>query len=139
MNSKKAQIAIVAMFLVFTFSFSFLFLVLPKTKFSAAENRYLADTPKVSLESFFSGQLTQDLEGDNGGYIPDYFPFRSFFVGMNSYWNLATGATYANNYYFSKDGYIIEKPYTTGGLEKNLSVINRFAATFDESGAEIHR
>lgn len=132
MNSKKAQIAMIALFLVFTLTLSGLFFVLPKTKFSAAENRYLADAPTVSVDNFLSGQLTQELEGDNGGYIPDYFPFRSFFVGVNSYWNLATGSTYSNNYYFSKDGYIIEKPYSTGGLQKNLSVINRFAASFDE-------
>lgn len=132
MNSKKAQIAIIAMFLVFTLSLSVLFFAFPKDKFSAAENRYLADSPTFSADNFLSGQLTQELEGDNGGYIPDYFPFRSFFVGVNSYWNLVTGNTYSNNYYFSKDGYIIEKPYSTGGLVKNLSVINRFAASFDE-------
>jgi len=132
LNSKKAQIAIISLFLVFTLSLSVLFFALPKTKFSAAENRYLADAPTVSVDDFLSGQLTQELEGDKGGYIPDYFPFRSFFVGVNSYWNLMTGATYSNNYYFSKDGYIIEKPYSIGGLEKNLGVINRFAASFDE-------
>lgn len=132
MNNKKAQIAIVAMFLVFTLSLSVLFFVLPKEKFSASENRYLADAPTLSFENFLDGNLTQELEGDNGGYIPDYFPFRSFFVGVNSYWNYLTGTTVANNYYLSKDGYIIEKPYTTAGLEKNLSVINRFASTFDE-------
>lgn len=132
MNSKKAQVAIVALFLVFTLSLSVLFFVLPKTKFSAAENRYLADVPTVSVENFLNGQLTQELEGDSGGYIPDYFPFRSFFVGVNAYWNLATGLTVNNNYYLAKDGYIIEKPYDAKGLEKNTGVVNRFAATFDE-------
>ena len=132
MNNKKAQIALVAMFLVFTLSLSVLFFALPKEKFSVSENRYLADAPTVSFKNFIDGNLTGELEGDNGGYIPDYFPFRSFFVGVNSYWNYLTGTTVANNYYLSKDGYIIEKPYITTGLEKNLSVINRFAATFDE-------
>jgi len=132
LNSKKAQIAIVALFLVFTLSLSVLFFVLPKTKFSAAENRYLADAPTVSFENFIDGNLTQELEGDQGGYIPDYFPFRSFFVGVNSYWNLLTGSTYSNNYYFSKDGYIIDKPYSTGGLERSMRAINNFASSFDE-------
>ena len=132
MNNKKAQIALVSLFLVFTLSLSVLFFVLPKTKFSASENRYLADAPEFSADALINGELSNALEGDEGGYIPDYFPFRSFFVGVNSYWNLATGATVGNNYYFAKDGYLIEKPYATDGIEKNLKVINLFAASFDE-------
>lgn len=132
MNSKKAQISIIALFLVFTLTFSVLFFVLPKTKFSSAENRYLAEAPVLSWNAFVDGELSASLEGDNGGYIPDYFPFRSFFVGVNSYWNLLTGATVGNNYYLSDDGYIIEKPYAADGLERNLAFINSFAASFDE-------
>jgi len=99
LNNNKAQIAIIAMFLVFTLSLSVLFFALPKEKFSVSENRYLADAPTVSFKNFIDGELSQELEGDKGGYIPDYFPFRSFFVGVNSYWNYLTGTTVANNYY----------------------------------------
>ena len=132
MNSKKAQISIIALFLVFTLTFSVMFFVSPKTKFSSAENRYLADAPVFSWDSFINGELSASLEGDEGGYIPDYFPFRSFFVGVNSYWNYLTGATVSNGYYLSDDGYIIQKPYNPDGLASNLAVINSFAASFDE-------
>lgn len=133
MNSKKAQVAIVAVFLVFTIALSAMFFILPKEDYSPSEKRFLAETPEVSLENFFDGKLTTALEGgENGGYIPDHFPFRSLFVGINSYWNLLTGSTASNGYYFSDDGYIITKPADTNRSDRNLQLINLFAASFDE-------
>lgn len=133
MNNKKAQIAIIAIFLAFTFAFSCLFFALPKKDYSSSEKRYLAKTPEFSLENFFSGKLTTSLEGgESGGYIADHFPLRSLFVGINSYWNLGIGATASNGYYFCRDGYIITKPADTNRSDRNLQLINLFAASFDE-------
>lgn len=133
MNNKKAQIAIIAIFLAFTTAFSALFFILPKKEYSSSEKRYLAKAPEVSFENFLSGKLTTSLEGgENGGYIPDHFPLRSFFVGVNSYWNLATGTTASNGYYYCQDGYIITKPAATNRADRNLQLINLFAASFDE-------
>lgn len=133
MNSKKAQIAIVAMFLAFTLTLSVLFFALPKKEYSSSEKRYLAETPEFSFENFFSGNLTNSLEGgEKVGYIADHFPLRSLFVGINAYWNLGIGATASNGYYFCRDGYIITKPADTNRADKNLQLINLFAASFDE-------
>lgn len=133
MNSKKAQISLIALFLVFTLTFSALFFVLPKKDYSSSEKRFLAESPEVSLENFFSGKLTTALEGgENGGYIPDHFPMRDLFVGVNSYWNLLTGITASGGYYFCDDGYIITKPADTNRADRNLQLINLFAASFDE-------
>ena len=133
MNNKKAQMAIIAIFLAFTTAFSTLFFILPKKEYSASEKRYLAQSPEFSVQNFLSGKLTTSLEGgENGGYIPDHFPFRSFFVGVNSYWNLATGTTASNGYYYCEDGYIVTKPADTNRADRNLQLINLFAASFDE-------
>ncbi len=135
MKNKKAQIAIIAIFLAFTVGFFTLFLALPKAEYSSSEKRYLAKAPEVSFESFFKGELTNALEGgENGGYIPDHFPFRTFFVGVSAYWNLLTGTTASNGYYYGDDGYIITKPADSNRAEKNLELINRFSATLDEVG-----
>ncbi len=135
MNSKKSQIAIISIFLAFTVAFFGLFLILPKAEYSSSEKRYLAKAPEVSFENFFEGKLTNALEGgENGGYIPDHFPFRTFFVGVNAYWNLLTGSTASNGYYYGDDGYIITKPADSNRAEKNLELINRFSASFDEVG-----
>ena len=133
LKSKKSAIAIIAIFLAFTFTLSALFFIIPKEDYSSSEKRYLKELPEISLENFLSGDLTKGLEGDaNGGYIPDHFPFRSFFVGVNSYFNLLTGATADNGYYFAKDGYIVTKPPKDLRSEMNMNLINRFAASFDE-------
>ncbi len=133
MNNKKAQIAIIAIFLAFTFVLSCLFFALPKKEYSSSEKRYLAKTPEFSLENFFSGKLTTSLEGgEQVGYIADHFPLRSLFVGINAYWNLGIGATASNGYYFCRDGYIITKPSDTNRADRNLQLINLFAASFDE-------
>lgn len=135
MNNKKTQIAIISIFLAFTVGLFGLFVILPKAEYSSSEKRYLAKAPEFTLENFFEGKLTNSLEGgENGGYIPDHFPFRTFFVGVNSYWNLLTGTTASNGYYYGDDGYIITKPAEPLRAEKNLELINKFSASYDEVG-----
>lgn len=135
MNNKKTQIALISIFLAFTVGLFGLFVILPKAEYSSSEKRYLAKAPELTLENFFEGKLTNALEGgENGGYIPDHFPFRTFFVGVNSYWNLITGATASNGYYYGDDGYIITKPADSLRAQKNLEFINKFSASFDEVG-----
>ena len=132
MNSKKAQIAIIAMFLAFTFLLSIAFFAIPKSDFSVLEKRDLNDMPKVSFESFFKGDLTEALEGESGGYIPDHFPLRSFFVATNAYMNLLLGNTAGTNYYNCDDGYIMTKPSSSDRSRINIKLINDFTASFDE-------
>ena len=78
LNNRKAHIAIIAMFLVFTFALSILFFALPKSDFSKQEKRYLSKAPEVSFENFMKGDLTAGLEGEKGGFIPDHFLSEAF-------------------------------------------------------------
>lgn len=122
-----------AIFLAFTFILTGAFFIIPKKDYSSQEKRYLAKFPEISLENFLSGKFTSSLEGgENGGYIPDHFPFRSFFVGLNSYANLVIGSTASNGYYYADEGYIITKPPKYDSAAQNLRLINDFAASFDE-------
>ena len=132
MNSKKAQIAIIAIFLVFTFALSITFFALPKADFSAQEKRSLSKFPEISFDSFLKGNLTAGLEGENGGFIPDHFPLRSFFVATNAYMNLLLGNTAGTNYYNCDDGYIVTKPPSSDRSKINLRLLGDFAASFDE-------
>ncbi len=132
MNSRKTQIAVIAIFLIFTFGLTATFFILPKKAVSSDERRPLAEAPEFSIENFWSGDLSEELEGSSGGYIPDHFPFRSFFVGVNSYFNFALGNTASNNYYNSKDGYIITKPPKELSFQQNIAQLNDFAASIDE-------
>lgn len=131
MKKKVINFIPAAVFLLFTFALCILFFALPKKDFSETEKRYLADAPEFSVENLVSGGLAKEIDGDSSqgtvGYVADHFPFRSFFVGVNSYFNLACGNTANSDYYFGKDGFIITKPYSTERLDTNISVINSFA------------
>lgn len=131
MKNKIVKFLPALVFLLVTFGFCILFFLLPKSDFSVNEKRYLADTPKFSVENLLSGELVKEIDGDSEkgsvGYVADHFPFRSFFVGLNSYYNLGMGNTANSDYYFAKDGFIITKPYDTQRLDTNIRVINSFA------------
>jgi len=131
MKNKFVKFLPAAVFLLFTFSLCITFFSLPKEDFSTSEKRYLAETPDFSLKNLFSGQLVKEIDGDSSsgtsGYVSDHFPFRSFFVGLNSYYHLSFGNTANSDYYFAEDGFIVTKPYGTNRLDTNIKVINTFS------------
>lgn len=131
MKNKFIKFLPAVVFLVFTFAFCVLFFVLPKKDFSVSEKRYLAKTPSFTLENLFSGKLVKEIDGDSeagtSGYVSDHFPLRSFWVGLNSYYNLGFGNTANSDYYFGKDGFIVTKPYDVNRLDTNIKVINSFS------------
>lgn len=135
MKNKILSFLPVLLFLVFTFGFCLMFFALPKADFSAYEKRCLAETPDFSARKLLSGELVKEIDGDSEkgtvGYVADHFPFRSFFVGVNSYFNLSYGNTANNDYYFGKDGFILPKPYETHRLGANIGVVGDFAEAND--------
>ena len=135
MKNKIISFLPAVLFLLVTFGFCLMLFILPKEDFSTSEKRYLADTPVFSMEKLLSGELVKEIDGDSEkgtvGYVSDHFPFRSFFVGVNSYFNLSCGNTANNDYYFGKDGFIISKPYETHRLDTNIAVVGDFAENND--------
>ncbi len=131
MKSKFIKFLPASLFIVFTLSLGMMFFALPKKDFSVYEKRYLAETPDFSINNLLSGNLVKEIDGDSEkgtvGYVSDHFPFRSFFVGLNSYYNLSFGNTANSDYYFGKDGFIITKPYSTPRLDTNIKVLNSFS------------
>ena len=131
MKNKFIKFLPAALFIAFTLSLGIAFFALPKKDFSDYEKRYLAETPIFSLSNLLSGDLVKEIDGDseNGttGYVSDHFPFRSFFVGLNSYYNLSFGNTANSDYYFGEDGFIITKPYNIRRLDTNIKVLNSFS------------
>lgn len=120
-------------FLIFIFLVSVLFIALPKKEYSANEKRYLAEFPKLSVESFFSGDFGVDFEK----YLSDHMPARSFFVGLNSYYNNALGNPLSNGIYNCKDGYLINDPPTYDRLDINFSIVADFAKENDVKTAMV--
>ena len=113
--------------LAFIFVMSILFFSLPKKEYSSSEKRYLSDFPTLTVDTFFSGDFGEEFEK----YLSDHTPFRNFWVGLNSYYNLALGNPLSNGIYHCSDGYLINDPLNTDRLDINIDVISEFA---DKSG-----
>ena len=103
------------------------FFVLPAKEFSERENRYLAAVPELSWKTVKSGKFMEDI----ADYVSDHFPFRDFWIGVNTGVARAKGKTLINGVYFSEDGYLIEEYSSSGNMEKLAKAVNAFASKVD--------
>ena len=125
---KKAYKALPAfIFVIFIFAMLILFLVLPKSKYSSSEKRYLSDMPKFSSSTLFSGEFGEKFET----YLSDHTAFRNFYVGLNAYYNLALGNNGSCGIYNCKNNYLVNDPCEYDRLSTNLDVIKEFAENTD--------
>ena len=97
----------------------------PDKDYSVNEKRYLAERPEISVSNILKGKTQEELEE----FTADQIPGRDFFVGVNAYWNLATGRNAAQSIYHGKDGYLINapKPYNEEVFTNNLTRFDQFA------------
>ena len=72
---KIRNIFISVIFLLWIFGLFVAMIILPDKSFSELENTMLSDMPKISVDSFFTGEFGEDFEK----YLNDQFPFREFF------------------------------------------------------------
>ncbi len=79
-------------------------IVIPKKSFSEKENRVLASAPTVSLGSFTSGRLGEQIED----YANDHFLLRDLWVSFQANLSRLLGKTEQNGVYLGKDGYLFE-------------------------------
>lgn len=100
-----------------------LFIALPKASYSETEKRYLAQAPKFTFDSFFSGKFGEEFET----YLCDHTAFRTTWVGLNAYYNLAVGNNGADGIYHCNNGYLINDPCDSSKLHSNIEVIKEFA------------
>ncbi len=114
----------IAVFLVFLFVMGYLYYALPAKEYSSAEKRVLAQVPEISVKRVLNGSFSKDFEE----FLADQTPFRSFYVGINSYFELLKGNNGANGIYLGKKGMLIEKPVENSDrLDINIKRINSFA------------
>lgn len=112
-------------FLVFLAAMALLLLFSPVREYSENEKRYLAGRPEVSAENILSGEAQKELEK----FTADQIPGRDFFVGVNAYWNLATGRNAAQDIYYCDEGYLINAPKQADEkiFTDNLTRFDQFA------------
>lgn len=128
-KTKPVEYIITFVFLIFTFGMMLMLFILPKSNYSANEKRYLADMPEFSFENLINGDYTKKFEE----YITDHIPYRDFYVGVDAYYNLASGRNGSNGIYSGKDGYLMNDPVGDNSLdvfantEKNIGLFADFA------------
>ena len=113
-------------FLVFLGVMALLLLFSPVRDYSENVKRYLAGRPEVTVSGILEGETQEQLEK----FTADQVPGRDFFVGVNAYWNLATGRNGAQDIYHCKQGYLINAPktYNEKIFTDNLTKFDQFAA-----------
>ncbi len=115
-------------FIVFISAIMVMYFVMPKEDYSPLEKRYYESFPSFSGEALLNGDYTQGIEN----YLADHTPLRAFFVGTNSYYNLAIGNNGSNGVYLGKDDMLIEKPFSEDNLlERNMAKIKTFSEETD--------
>lgn len=126
---KKLKYVSTYVFLVFVFAFAALFLLLPKSEYSQNEKRNLSEFPDFSIESLSDGSYFKGIET----YVSDQFPFRDYFVGINSYYSVITGKKDVNGVYKCSNGYLIAVPskLNENRCQQNVKRLAGFADTQD--------
>lgn len=87
MTRKATQIALIVLFCAFIALFGILYLLLPKSDFSDQEKRVLASFPNVSVSTVLDGRFEEGFER----WMSDHVPGRDALVGLNAYYELASG------------------------------------------------
>lgn len=125
MKNKIEKIVTVSLFCSFISIMFILYFTSPKSDFSELEKRYLKEFPKMNVQNVVSGEFGNDIET----YLADHMPFRDFFVGFNSYFEIATGRNGAADIYLTKDNSLVEAPavFNQTNVDKNMNAINKFA------------
>ncbi|MGI5936245.1 MAG: DHHW family protein [Oscillospiraceae bacterium] len=102
--SKRANWVQNIIFLAFIFLFFFLNIILPDKDFSEQENRKLAQSPKFTFSSLFSGDFTKNFET----YTTDQFAFRDSWITLKAFSELTAGKKENNGVYLCEKETLIE-------------------------------
>lgn len=135
MKKRTLDILIAALFCLAIFAVPALFLFLPQQSFSPLEKRYLAQMPDLRTPGG-SWEERRDAVDDA---VADQFPGRSFFVGVNAYYDLLSGRQATKDYFPGADGRLFAAPFDwePADLEPELEAIDAFSRDLAASGADI--
>ena len=108
MHKKIANIISITVFSLLLLFLLVLTLILPKPDFSEAENRYLANFPKLSIDNILDGKFMDGFES----YISDRFFGRNAWIKAKTSMDLYSGKRECNGVYITKTRLIekVEKP-----------------------------
>lgn len=126
MKEKRNALFCVLVFSAFLLiiSISFLF---PVQQYSVYEKRYLSSFPALDAETILTGKFGEKIES----YMADHLPLRTFWIGLNSYFEYVSGRQASKEIIIGKSGRLYERPsvWDEKKVTANIDSLNRFADT----------
>ena len=110
-------------FIVYILFFAIGSVIIKDRVFSDMENRNLAQFPKASAKSIFSGDFSDEFES----YMSDQIILKDFLVKLKVTENKALNQTYVNGTFFAEGRYIRDYAENTAQIDKNVGFVNEFA------------
>lgn len=126
---KRFDFCVTALFLAFLSVMLLGLLFLPRSEFSTPEKRYLVEFPHPDWQSVASGSWGERLET----WLADHLPGRTFFVGLNAYYERALGLQNSKDIRVL-DGRLVEAPAESNpaAIQRNLNAISSLAGTVQQ-------
>ena len=129
----KENLVTLIIFLIMIFGGGMAFILIPDSKFSENENRYLQTAPKFSQDKIRSGEFMEEFDK----YVSDQFPMRNSLMATASEYKYIMGMRDINGVYLAGDGYLMtrtEKSETDPDrIRKNTEYINDFFEKYSDT------
>lgn len=135
-NKLQAYITIV-IFCILIFGFTIATIILPSKEFSETENRYLAQRPKLELESVMNGKFESDYEE----YLVDQFVLKDNLVGLKTSIQKMLFKRESKDIYFADDNYLIEKhtdSFNSDIAQRNIRILSQFSKKYQQQFGTKH-
>ena len=135
-QNKKELLPLIAI-TVILLGLSIASFALPDQAFSANENRYLQQKPKLTWQSLMAGDFTADAED----YTADQIAWRDVWMESKSVLQRASGKKDIGGIYLAEGGYylarVTEDDFDRRQFEKNAQIVSAFFAANEDKDCRI--
>ncbi len=128
----RQSVNIAAVFLLLIFGFAAATILKPSSERSETENRLLEQRPDLNWGDLISGKFAEDYEA----YLSDQFVCRDGWISLKTAFERATLRQEAEDVYFARDHYLIEKHtgvFSTQTAEQNIRTLSAFFTDLSQS------
>lgn len=133
----RQSVNIAAVFLLLIFGFAIATVLKPSNERSETENRLLEQKPDLTWNALISGKFSEDYEA----YLSDQFVVRDGWISLKTAFERAALRQEAEDVYFARDNYLIEKHtgvFTAETAERNIQTLAAFFTNLSKSMDPAH-
>ena len=133
----RQSVNIAAVFLLLIFGFAIATVLKPSNERSETENRLLEQKPVLTWNALISGKFSEDYEA----YLSDQFVGRDGWISLKTVFERAALRQEAEDVYFARDNYLIEKHtgvFTAETAERNIQTLAAFFTNLSKSMDPVH-